>query len=338
MRILIYGAGAMGTVLGAYFAKSGIQADLVTRNIPHIDALNGGGAHITGTVDLTVPVTAFTPDKISGEYDIIFLMAKQGDNKNILTSLLPHIAADGIVCTTQNGLPEPSVAEVVGKVRCCGSAVSWGATFIAPGQVKLTTQPNALKFALGTLYAQTNAQKVKDVKELLSCMGEVSEEENFIGARWIKLAINCAFSSLSAITGLTFGEVSTGKLSKKIALELFNESIAAGYASGIKPEKIQGHDVAKLLAYNSKFRKKISLAIVPQVMKNHSLLQSGMLFDLEKGKKCEVDFINGVVISYGQNAGFLTPFNTLAVQIIRDIEGGKQQISAENLKLFKNLL
>ncbi|MCD8372064.1 MAG: 2-dehydropantoate 2-reductase [Clostridia bacterium] len=337
MRILIYGAGAMGTVLGAFLARAGVQADLVTRNLRHVNALNKSGAHIIGAADFTVLVNAYTPDGINGVYDIVFLMTKQSDNSGILAALLPHIAENGVVCTMQNGLPEPSVAEIVGEDRCVGCAVSWGATFIGEGCSKLTTSPKAMQFALGSLY-EASKNKLEDVKNILSQAGEVTTEDNFIGARWIKLAINCAFSSLSAMSGLTFGEVARGKLSKRVALEIFNESVAAGRACGIKPEKIQGHDVAALLSYKSKLKKAFTLSLMPTVMKNHSLLQSGMLFDLQKGKKCEIDFINGVAISYGEGASFLTPYNGLAVKIIKEIEVGERKISPENINLFKNLL
>lgn len=337
MRVMIYGAGAMGTVLGAYIAKSGRQADLVTRNAEHVAALNGSGAHITGTVNFTVPVHALLNSEVDGVYDIIFLMTKQGDNAALL-SLLPHIAPNGIVCTLQNGLPEPVVASLVGEEHCCGCAVSWGATFIGGGQVQLTTNPDALQFALGDPYGEIDPAVFDEIKSLLGCMGKVTVEDNFIGARWIKLAINSAFSSLSAMSGLTFGQVAEGRLSRAAALGIFNECIAAGKACGIKAAKIQGHNVAKLLGYKSKIKKSVALRLVPVVMKNHSALQSGMLFDLKKGKKCEINYINGVVISYGARVRFSTPLNTLAVKIIHEIECGSRTISPDNIQLFKDLV
>ena len=97
MRVAIYGAGAMGTVLGAFVTKNGGSPDLITRNAAHVAALKKGGAHITGTVDFTVPVSALLPDEMEGEYDVIFLMTKQRANKEILQFLLPHLKSDGIV-------------------------------------------------------------------------------------------------------------------------------------------------------------------------------------------------------------------------------------------------
>ena len=69
MKTVIYGAGSLGTVLGAYLAKAGVEVDLVTRNRDHVEAMNKNGAHITGTVDFTVPVHALTPDEMTDKYE-----------------------------------------------------------------------------------------------------------------------------------------------------------------------------------------------------------------------------------------------------------------------------
>ena len=121
MRAAIYGAGAMGTVLGAYITKNGGSIDLISRNREHIAALRSGGAHIVGEAEFTVPVKAYLPEEMEGEYDVIFLMTKQRHNAEILKFLSPYLAEDGVVCTTQNGLPEPLVGEIVGKelLRLC---------------------------------------------------------------------------------------------------------------------------------------------------------------------------------------------------------------------------
>ena len=109
MRVAIYGAGAMGTILGAYIAASGKQIDLITRNKEHVDAMKEHGARVLGHADFTVRVNALTPDEMSGVYDIIFLMTKQRENAKILATLKDFLAKHGVICTMQNVLPEPSV-------------------------------------------------------------------------------------------------------------------------------------------------------------------------------------------------------------------------------------
>ena len=125
MRIAIYGAGSLGTVLGAYLAKAGIAADLIARNRAHVDALNRDGANITGTVDFIQPVRAFTPDQLEGCYDLVFFLVKQTGTQEALTQLKPHLSPDSIVCTLQNGLPEAVLEDALGADHVVGCTVEW---------------------------------------------------------------------------------------------------------------------------------------------------------------------------------------------------------------------
>lgn len=330
MRACIYGAGAMGTVLGAFITAGGGSIDLINRNREHVAALREKGAHITGTVDFTVKVSALTPDEMTGKYDVIFLMTKRRENALNAAYLQGFLSEDGVICTTQNGLPEDSVAEVVGRDKVVGCAVSWGATFIGKGEAKLTSSPDRLTFALGSPYGY--GEKVLAVKPYLELMGKVTVEENFIGARWSKLIINSAFSSLSAVTGLTFGQVAKGFKSRAIAQELIKEGASVALASGVTPAKIQGHDAIKLLNYNNPFKRAVSFALIPVAMKKHKNLVSGMYYDLVKGRRCDVDFICGEVEERGLRLGVSTPYTSGVIALAHSIERGETTISRDNLK------
>ena len=131
-RYAIYGAGSLGTVLGAYITKNGGKIDLINRNKAHVEALRKNGAIINGTVEMTVPVTALTPAQMTEKYDVVFLMTKQKSNADILQFLTPYLHEESVICTTQNGLPEQSVASVVGENRTYGGVVS-----INPPNIKI---------------------------------------------------------------------------------------------------------------------------------------------------------------------------------------------------------
>ena len=96
-RYAIYGAGSLGTVLGAYITKNGEKIDLINRNRAHVEALRKNGAIINGTVDLKVPVSALTPDEMSGKYDVILLLTKQLLNKEVVTFLKDYLEDDGVI-------------------------------------------------------------------------------------------------------------------------------------------------------------------------------------------------------------------------------------------------
>ncbi len=337
MKTAIYGAGSLGTVLGAYLAKSGMQVDLITRNKDHVDAMNKDGAHIIGTVDFTVPVHALTPDEITEKYELIILMTKQLDNKNVLTKLLPNMTDDCIVCTMQNGLPELSVSEVVGEDRTMGCSVAWGATLHGHGVSELTSEPDSMSFGLGRMNGKKD-DKLMQVKEILEKMCTVEVEDNFMGVRWSKLLINSAFSGMSAVMGGTFGDAAERKDSRVCCQAIIKECIDVARASGIKIEPVQGKDIVKLLDYNGNgIKKKISNFLIPICIKKHRLLKASMLQDLEKGRKCEVDAINGVVCAYGRKFGVKTPYNDKVCEIVHGIEDGKYTYSFDNVKLFEGL-
>lgn len=334
MRVAIYGAGSLGTILGAYISKAGEKIELINRNKAHVEALQSQGAKVVGTVEFTQPVVAYTPAEMSGEYDIIFLMTKQQHNAEVVEMLKGFLAVDGVLVTFQNGLPEMQIADILGPERVLGCTVAWGATMQGPGVCELTSSPDALSFSLGAITPERH-KYFDAVKALLEKMGTVDVEENFIGTRWSKLLINASFSGMSAVLGCTFGEAAAPKPSRRIVQALIKECIDVCAAGGIRIEPVQGKDIVKLLDYKGAVKKAISFFIIPIAIRKHAKLKASMLQDIEKGKLTEVDAINGAVSAYGRKVGCPTPMNDRVVDIIHRIEKGELTPSADNLKLFE---
>lgn len=333
MRVAIYGAGSLGTILGAYISKAGLKIELINRNKAHVEALKAKGATIVGAVQFCQPVIAYTPDEMSGQYDIIFLMTKQQHNHEVVNMLKEYLTTDGVLVTFQNGLPEVQIASILGEERVLGCTVAWGATLQSPGVCELTSAPDALSFSLGAISNQRNKHFDK-VKELLEKMGTVDVEDNFIGTRWSKLLINAAFSGMSAVLGCTFGEAAQPRASRRIVQALIKECIDVCHAGNIRIEPVQGKDIVKLLNYTNSLKRAFSFFIIPIAIRKHAKLKASMLQDLEKGKLTEVDAINGAVSEYGRRVGCPTPMNDRVVEIIHKIERGELTPSFENLKLF----
>ena len=336
-RYAIYGAGSLGTVLGAYITKNGGKIDLVNRNRAHVDALNANGAHVTGTVEMHVPVNAITPDQMEGEYNVILLLTKQLHNREVVTFLSDHLAADGVIVTLQNGLPEPGIAEIVGKSRTMGCTVEWGATMSAPGECTLTSDPDSLSFHMGRMSGITDAQ-FERVKALLELMCPVYEEPNLIGARWSKLLINATFSGLGTVIGGTFGDVSASADARRVAIRCIKECIDTGRAAGATFAPVQGKDITKLFYYKNAFKRTFAMLLIPIAMKKHRAIEPSMLQDIRNGKPCEVDAINGVVCAYGRKLGVPTPINDKIVEIIKKEQAGELPLEAGNIRLFDQLL
>ena len=334
MRIAIYGAGSLGTILGAYISKAGVAIDLINRNKAHVEALQEKGAQVVGTLQFTQPVTAYTPSEMNGEYDILFLMTKQQHNAEVVAMLKGYLAPDGVLVTFQNGLPEVQIADILGEERVLGCTVAWGATLQSPGVCELTSEPDALSFSLGAISA-CRSKHFDKVKELLELMGKVDIEENFLGTRWSKLLINASFSGMSAVLGCTFGEAAGPRASRRVVQALIKECIDVCQKGGIRIEPVQGKDIVKLLNYTNPLKKALSFFIIPIAIRKHAKLKASMLQDIEKGKLTEVDAINGAVSAYGRKVGFPTPANDCVVDIIHKIEQGELRSGVDNLKFFK---
>ena len=337
IRSAIYGAGSLGTILGAYMTKNGANVELINRNKAHVEALKANGATINGTIEMNVPVTALTPDEMSGTYDVIFLMTKQLMNQEIVTFLKPFLSEAGVIVTLQNGIPEPQIAEIVGANHTIGCVVEWGATLSAPGVCTLTSDPNSLSYHMGKMDGITDEQ-FNTVKGLLELMCPVYEEENLIGARWSKLLINATFSGLGTVVGGVFGDVSENKKAREVAIRCMKECIDVGHAAGATFAPVQGKDITKLFYYKNGFKRAIATMIIPIAMKKHRAIEPSMLQDLKKNKPCEIDSINGIVCEWGRKCNVPTPINNRIVEIVKKIEKGELKPETQNIDLFKDLL
>jgi len=333
MRCAIYGAGSLGTVMGAFLTKNGVEIDLVNRNKAHVNALKANGARITGTVDMTVPVSAMLPEEMGGKYDIIFLMTKQLNNRETVTFLKDYLADDGVIVTLQNGIPEDSVAEIIGTEKTIGVTVEWGATMTAPGEACLTSDPDSLSFHMGGMPGIPES-KLEEVKGVLEKMCPVEIEANLRGARWSKLLINATFSGLGTVMGGTFGDVTTNPKACDLAACCMKEVIDVGRAAGVTFAPVQGKDIVGLFYWTNPVKKAVAKLIMPIAMKKHAAIEPSMLQDLKKNKPCEIDAINGVVCEWGQKKGIPTPVNNRIVKIVHEIQDGKRKPSPENLKDF----
>ncbi|ETA80908.1 ketopantoate reductase family protein [Youngiibacter fragilis] len=322
MRTAILGAGSLGTIMGAVVSKNGGDVVLVDSYKEHVDALNEKGATVTGYLDLkNIPVKAITPDQMDGIYDVVIVLLKQTANAVALRNLLPFINEDSVVCTLQNGIPEEAVAEIVGTDRTVGGTVGWGGGWIAPGVSQLYTKPEHMRIEIGSLDGAIT-EKLKRVEAFLKMAGDVEINTNLLGIRWSKLLMNSALSGMSAALGCTFGEIIDDEKAVRCAAHVADELIRVADLKGIGLEVIiPGKDFNELKFYDEAGRDH-AVEFLRDVYSVHRPQKASMMQDMEKGRPCEIDYINGIVSLNGDKFGLDTPFNDLIVKIVKEFEAG----------------
>ncbi len=340
MRIAILGAGSLGTIVGAYLSDGGMDVELIDTYEAHVQALNEKGAKVVGTTEFTAPVKAITPQQKSGTYDLVLLLTKQLYNRAVLEELLPFLHEDSVVCSLQNGIPEQSVADVVGEHRVIAGSVEFGATFIEPGVSQLTTEYTQFKkyaFQIGELNGEMT-ERIEQIKTMLDHVGGTHVSDNLVGTKWSKLLINNAFSGLSAALNGEYGHILDDEVGIVSAVHIADETIKVGHANGIQFATMSGFDIASLELH--------SAADIPErvrtfrtMMEPSRLLKASMLQDLEKQRKTEIQYINGVVPQHAVGTGIATPFNDLVVKLVQEAEA-RQGVPTfeENIRLFAQLI
>lgn len=324
MTMAVMGAGSLGTIVGALLARSGQDVVLIDVDEKNVEALKTKGARITGSIDITVPVRASLPAHMQGIYDIVFLLTKQTYNEAALAALLPHLGPDSTVCTLQNGIPEESVAARVGIARTIGGTVGFGATWREPGVSILTSSLEALQkfgFDIGEIDGRLTPRLDK-IRNALSAVGGCQIVDNLMPIRWSKLLMNATFSGVSAALGCTFGDVLDDPRAMRFLAHVADETIKVARANGVRLAEMQGEDMGSLeLQPGETVDDK--MAFYRRVWSRHAKLKASMLQDLEKGRKTEINQINGYVCQKGRATGVATPCNDLVVELVSEAETTK---------------
>lgn len=340
MRIAVLGAGSLGTIVGAYLAAGGMDVELIDTYQAHVDALNHKGAKVIGTTDFQAKVKASTPENKSGKYDLVLLLTKQLYNDSVLQELLPFLGADSIVCSLQNGIPEEKVASIVGRERTIAGSVEFGATFIEPGVSRLTTEYAHFKkyaFQIGELNGEIT-ERIQRIKSILDLVGGTHISDNLVGTKWSKLLINNAFSGLSAALNGKYGDILDNEIGIVSAVYIADETIKVGHANGVTFAKMGGLDIESLeLTSENDLPDRIQT--FRAAMESSRLLKASMLQDIEKKRKTEIDYINGVVPRLAEGTGISTPYNDMVVKLVKTAEQYQTVPNFDfNIKFFKDLI
>ena len=218
-----------------------------------------------------------------------------------------------------------------------GGGVEFGATWLAPGVSELTSDPSSLKIYFGQLDGQIT-KKTKEVLNVFSKFGQSEISTNILGTRFSKLTDNSTFSAMSAVLGCNNGKILDSYGAMTCIAHLGREAGLIIEKTGVHPEKVFGlQPIMKNVGFSTK--KQMDDVIYNYWTPIYSPFRSGvasMLQDIEKGRKCEVNQINGKFIELGGKFGIEVPFMKTVVSIINRMEKGELKLENawKNLKYF----
>lgn len=333
MKIAVMGIGSLGTVVGALLAEGGLDVVLVDADEKKVEVLNAEGAKLTGNLDLVQPVRAVTPDGLDGIYDLVVYLVKSTYDERALPQVAPHLGADSVLITLQNGVPEEKVASFIGRERTMGGAVMWSAELTSPGVSRMTSDPDQMGYEIGELDGAV-AERIKEVKGVLDHAGTANITENLAGVRWSKLLFNVGASGVSAALGAMGGEIMDDDKASDTVLYIMIETILTAGALGITLEPLRGVDPVILLDLARQDMGNLR-NLLRNVIGDFRTAKASMLQDLEKGLPCEVESINGYLSAMAAQAGVAVPVNDQVTQIIRDIQDGRRKLRFSNLDLIE---
>jgi len=321
MRIALLGAGSVGTIIGALISKGGEDIVLVDTCQEHVDALNESGARIVGYVDWTIPVKAIRPDEMEGKYDLIISTTKHTSLVESLEKAAVHMHDETIILTLQNGIPEDVAKAFVDESRIMGGGVEFGATWKEPGVSELTSDETSLSITFGQLDGLIT-QKTKRVQKAVSHIGHADITTNLLGLRYTKLTDNSTFSGMSAVLGCCNANILDDLKAMMCIAYLGREAGRVIEGIGVQPQKIFGlQPTLENVGFTTE--KELDDVIQNYWIPLYTPFRSGvasMWQDIEKGKICEINQINGKFVELGHELGIHVPFMEKVTEVVTKLQ------------------
>jgi 2-dehydropantoate 2-reductase len=301
MKIAVMGAGAVGCYYGGMLARAGHDVVLIGRP-QHVDAVRRGGLFMdTLSFQAYVPMQANTDASGVKGAKLVLCCVKSTDTENAAAEMKPCLESDALVLSLQNGVDNAERLQAL-LGREVAPAVVYVATEMAgPGHVKhhgrgeLVIGPSAASDELAKLFADAGVP--------------VQISDNVAGALWAKLILNCAYNALSAITQLPYGQLVQGDGVEAVMRDVVQECLAVAQGEGVTvPEGMW--------------------EAVERIAQTMSAQFSSTAQDLARGKRSEIDHLNGHILRKGEALGIATPVNRVLHTIVKLLESRSASLAA----------
>ncbi|ETX28606.1 ketopantoate reductase family protein [Roseivivax isoporae] len=318
--ILIWGAGAIGGVIGATLARAGHPVHMVDIVEDHVAAMRKGLV-IEGPVDaFTQALPASTPATLEGRFDRIILAVKAHHTQAALDALVPHLAPGGHVISAQNGLNERVIAARIGAENTIGCFVNFGADWLEPGRI---LYGNRAAVAVGELDGRIT-ERARQLHALLSLVEpDAVLTDNIWGYLWGKMGYG-ALLFATALTPSSMSDAMARPGHRAVYEALGHEVMTLAAAEGVQPIGFNGFDPE---AFRTANRAGMAASIDRMVAHNRKTAKthSGIWRDLAvRRRKTEVDAQMGIMVEIAARHGVAVPTLTRLVGLIHDIEDGRR--------------
>ena len=336
-RIVVVGAGAVGGYTGGHMARNGADVTFIDPWPEHVESIRAHGIQLSGVTEqerFSVAVeTLHLSDvqRLSREpsVDIAFICMKSYDTEWAAALIRPYLAPEGFVVSLQNCINEETVAGVVGWGKTVGCIASLIAVDLhAPGQVKRTIGIGGemhTVFRVGEVHGRTT-ERTEEVAALLRSADSARVTTNLWGERWTKLVANVMRNCVSASTGMGGSTRDRDERARGLTFRLAGEAIRVGRVLGYDIANIAGmkpDDLVAAAAGSQKAQAACTEELMIQCERRTDEQIPSMGQDIRKGRRTEIDFINGLIVERGRQAGIETPVNAAMVALMKRVERGE---------------
>lgn len=289
-QVAVMGAGSVGCFFGAMLARAGFSVTLIGRQV-HVDAVNQHGL-LLETKKFTEHVAMKAVTDVSGVSGagLVLFCVKSTDSESAAREMAPYLASDAVIVTLQNGAESPELLRKILPQRVIPAVVYVATEMAGPGHVK---HHGRGELVIG------NAPESTDIQHWFQVAGvPVEVSPNVMGPLWGKLIINCAYNALSAIAQKMYGEMVQVDGIPALMETVVTECLAVARAEGIE---VPGdmHETVRHLASTM------------------ATQYSSTAQDIARGKKTEIDYLNGYVCRLGQQHGIPTPVNQTLLTLVK---------------------
>lgn len=294
LRVAVMGAGSVGCYYGGMLARAGHQVTLIARPA-HVEAIARDGLRMeTKSFDEHVRLAASSDASALQGAQLVLFCVKSTDTEAAGEQMLPYLAPDALVLTLQNGVDNAERLRGVLPQHTVAAAVVYVATEMAgPGHVK--------HHGRGDLVIEPSPTSAAAAQALAAAGVPTNLSDNVRGALWLKLILNNAYNAVSAITQLPYGKTAVGEGVQGVMRDVVNECLAVAKAEGVQ---VAGDvDAAVRMIFDT--------------MPNQF---SSTAQDLARGKKSEIDYLNGLVVRRGEALGIATPANRVLWALVKLLE------------------